>query len=82
MDLGERDAAIESLIHAPTDETVQVLRSIILDETDDDYIREQAAGTLGGIFDQIGIDPWISDEIPERFRFEFEANIGKTEQEH
>ena len=52
----DRVAAAESLMHFPRQEAIDALWDVLMDETDDEHIREEAAGSLGTLWIELGID--------------------------
>lgn len=76
----ERLAAAESLAHCSGHSVERALFQVLLDETEPDYLREEAATSLGSIWIESGIDYEMLVQIPQplldEIFFEFDtANI-------
>jgi len=52
----DRIAAAESLVNYPKEQTLDCLFKCVMDETDEEHIREEAAGVLGYLWSEMGID--------------------------
>src|ERR1700722_13828456 len=61
-----RVAAAESLMHCNTDEAKQALFRIVADESEPDYLREEAAVSLGARWGESEIDYDRLVQIPSR----------------
>lgn len=73
--LAERGAAAESLFAGQTATACAALLKVVLDETDDPQLREESAGTLGAIYNVIGVNHEVLVKIPSPYREEVLASI-------
>jgi hypothetical protein len=73
--LHERGAAAESLYTGKTPTATAALLQLILDETEDSFIREAAATTLGQIYSVIGCDLRALQLIPSPYNHEVLSEI-------
>ena len=69
-------AAIESLMHFPTQEACDALFDVVVDDTHDNHIREEAAGSLGTLWIEMGVDYTRLRQVPEQFLGELTADFS------
>jgi len=75
--LAERGAAAaESLYTGQTPTAAAALLRLILDETEDSLLREEAATTLGAIYNIVGIDQQALEKIPSPYHEEVLSEIS------
>ena len=75
--LNERGAAAESLYTGQTPTATAALLRFVLDEAEQPELREEAASTLGSIYNVVGVDHQAMAKIPDHYRNEVLANISK-----
>ena len=75
--LFNRGCAAESLYTGQTPTATAALLKLVVDETEHPSLREEAAGTLGSIYDVIGLDHQALGKIPSPYREEVLAGISR-----
>jgi hypothetical protein len=75
--LAERAAASESLYTGQMPTARTALLQLILDETEDSFLRGEAATTLGQIYSVVGVDPQALKQISAPYREEVLAEIPR-----
>ena len=75
---GEADliAAIESLMWHPTQESCDVLFDVVMDKSRGDFVREEAAGSLGTLWIEMGVDLDRIKMIPKEYIAELTADFS------
>jgi hypothetical protein len=64
----DRLAAAESLMHCSRyGPTKDALFQVMCDETEEDWLREECAGSLGSVFAEIGIDYEMLLKTPDKY---------------
>ena len=68
--------AIESLMYFPTPAACDALFDIVIDEFYEKLIREEAAGTLGSVWIELGLDYKKIKLIPKQFHSELTGDFA------
>ncbi len=75
--IAERAAAAESLYTGQTSTAAAALLKVVLDDAEDPQLREEAATTLGSMYNVKGIDHDTVKNVPSPYREEILANITR-----
>lgn len=69
-DPADRLAAAESLMHYPKSQACDALFSVAMDDSEEEWLREEAAGSLGGLWCEMGIDYARIGKLPKHYLIE------------
>ncbi len=70
LGLADRIAAAESLIYYPKQQSYDALKNIIIDDSEESELREEAVECLGYLCYEMGINQKHLNSIPEPYKSE------------
>ena len=74
-DVADLIGAIESLMWHPCQDSCDALFELIMDESHEEYVRKEAAGSLGTLWIEMGVDRDRIKLIPSKFMHELTADF-------
>ena len=69
-DPADRLAAAESLMHYPKSQACDALFTVTMDEGEEEWLREEATGSLGSLWCEMGIDYKRLFRLPKHYLIE------------